>query len=317
MAVPAALSATAERPQRHTQTTSKWEGLALGATTAISWTDATFNPWWGCERVSAGCQKCYAEAFAKRTGNIVWGKNADRRHFGDKHWAEPVRWNTKAESAGIPQRVFCASMADVFEDRRDLDADRTRLFALIEVTPWLHWQLLTKRPENVVSLIPAHWLGEWPLNCWMGTTVEDDQRAVERVPILRTIPAPIRFLSAEPLLGPLPSLDLTGIDWLIVGGESGPNARPMQEQWARDLADLCAHDVPCSCMEVGYYESHEADGSTTSCERCSNSGSVPVAFYLKQAGSVLGRVWGCADRAGSDIDGFPPGLRIRQYPLQP
>ena len=107
----------------------------MGETTAIGWTDHTFNPWWGCERVSPGCQHCYAERFAKRTGNDVWGRTAPRRFFGPKHWAEPERWNAAALRDGLPAFVFCASMADVFEDRRDLDGERARLFELIERTP--------------------------------------------------------------------------------------------------------------------------------------------------------------------------------------
>src|SRR5687767_5237522 len=121
----------------------------MGGSTAIAWTDHTFNPWWGCERVSPGCQNCYAETFAKRTGNLVWGKNADRRRFADKHWNEPLKWNRLAATEGRQAFVFCASMADVFEYRSDHHDDRLRLWALIEATPNLTWQLLTKRPENV------------------------------------------------------------------------------------------------------------------------------------------------------------------------
>lgn len=119
----------------------------MGAATEIAWTDATFNPWWGCVRVSPGCENCYAESFAKRTGNAVWGVQAPRRFFPDKHWSEPRKWNAAAEKAGIRKRVFCASMADAFERREELDPWRAKLFALIEETPWLDWQLLTKRPE--------------------------------------------------------------------------------------------------------------------------------------------------------------------------
>jgi len=126
----------------------------VGTSTAIGWTDHTFNPWWGCERVSPGCQHCYAETFAKRTGNAVWGKAAPRRFFGPKHWAEPVKWNAAAAARGVPELVFCASMADVFEPRDDLNAERARLFELIEQTPFLIWQLLTKRPEAVTELAP-------------------------------------------------------------------------------------------------------------------------------------------------------------------
>lgn len=234
-----------------------------------------FNPWWGCSRVSPACQHCYAETFAHRYGHDIWGKDSDRRFFGDKHWNEPLRWNRKAEADGVRRRVFCASMADVFEARADLDEHRARLWELIAATPWLDWLLLTKRPASVHALAPARWFVEpgnllceacggsaslplgttcneheprmtgWPDNVWIGTTVEDQQRADERLPLLRSIPARIRFLSCEPLLGPL-DLDLTGISWVIVGGESGPGARPMDPQWVRDLRDRCA----CHCDDV-------------------------------------------------------------------
>lgn len=245
----------------------------MGEQTAISWTDHTFNPWWGCTRVSPGCLHCYAEAFAKRTGHDVWGKGGERRFFGDKHWAEPLRWNAKAEAEGVRRRVFCASMADVFEDREDLHEDRQRLLAeLIPETPWLDWQLLTKRPENVLAMVPEDWLygveewsGIWPHNVWIGTTVEDQQRAAERIPHLLAIPAKVRFLSCEPLLGevrlarwlweveppeaPRPS---GIIQWVIVGGESGPKHRPMDLRHARILQRECqSADVPFFFKQVG------------------------------------------------------------------
>jgi protein gp37 len=226
----------------------------MGAVTEIAWTDATFNPWWGCQRVSPGCQFCYAETFAKRTGNDVWGKESPRRFFGDKHWNEPLRWDRRAAEDGVRRRVFCASMADVFEDRRDLDPPRERLWDLIESTPNLDWQLLTKRPQNVVRL--ARWgTREWPANVWLGTTVEDQQRAEERIPHLKRIPARVRFLSCEPLLGPVyirPWLPLGGIHWVIVGGESGPKHRPMNLDYARALREQCAFGhVPFFFKQVG------------------------------------------------------------------
>lgn len=210
----------------------------MGVTTAIAWTDHTFNPWWGCERVSPGCQHCYAEAFAKRTGHAVWGKTSERRMFGDKHWAQPLRWNAAAEAAGTSAKVFCASMADVFEDRSDVDEARWDLFELVARTTHLTWQLLTKRPQNVASMAPAEWFDAWPPNVWIGTTVEDQQRADERIPHLADIPAAVRFLSCEPLLGPvnlINGLRINAVDWLICGGESGAGHRPMNIDDARSL----------------------------------------------------------------------------------
>jgi protein gp37 len=226
----------------------------MGASTAISWTDHTFNPWWGCERVSPGCQHCYAETFAKRTGNAVWGKNADRRRFGEKHWNEPSKWNKQALADGERHLVFCASMADVFEDRADHEEDRWRLWRLIIATPHLTWQLLTKRPENVAHMVPVDWMhGRWPNNAWIGTTVEDQQRANERIPLLTALPAPVRFLSCEPLLGPVvldPSVNFP--DWVICGGESGPGHRLLDVDHARSLRDQCeSYGIPFFFKQVG------------------------------------------------------------------
>lgn len=173
----------------------------MGDSTAIAWTDHTFNPWLGCERVSPACQHCYAEAWAKRSGLVEWGRNAERRVTSPANWRKPLAWNAAAEAAGRPALVFCASLADVFEDRPELVEPRARLFDLIEATPHLIWQLLTKRPQHVVDMVPGPWLrGLWPENVWIGTTVEDQQRAVERIPRLLEVPAPVRFLSCEPLL---------------------------------------------------------------------------------------------------------------------
>ena len=146
----------------------------MGKNSSIEWTDHTFNPWWGCVRVSPGCQNCYAETWAKRVGADVWGAGADRRFFGEKHWQEPVKWNRTASESSPRKRVFCASMADVFELRTDLDTARQQLWKLIIETSNLDWLLLTKRPENIRSMAP--WT-VWPDNVWIGTTVEDQPRA--------------------------------------------------------------------------------------------------------------------------------------------
>lgn len=204
----------------------------MGKDTAIAWTDHTFNPWWGCAKVSEGCSRCYAESFDKRVGGAHWGVSAPRRFFGVKHWAEPLRWHVEAVREGRRARVFCASMADVFEDRPDLDHERTRLWSLIRDTPGLDWLLLTKRPENIARLLPALWGEGWP-NVWLGTTVEHAD-TMGRLDHLRDVPAAVRFVSAEPLIGPW-SRNLDGIDWVIVGGESGPRPRPMDVEWARAL----------------------------------------------------------------------------------
>jgi protein gp37 len=212
--------------------------------TAIQWTDATFNPWWGCERVSPACAHCYADTLARRYGHSLWDGDSPRRFLSENHWRQPLRWNARAAERGAPIRVFCASMADVFEDRDELVPWRERLWELIEQTPMLHWQLLTKRPENVETMVP--WASEWPENVWIGTSVENS-RHTYRATALLDLPAAVRFISAEPLLGSLflngkPNrrpLQLVGIDWVIAGGESGPRHRPVSIDWLRELRDAC------------------------------------------------------------------------------
>jgi len=128
-------------------------------------------------------------------------------------------------------------MADVFENNRALDSEREKLWSLISETPWLHWQLLTKRPENVLTMVP--WQEQWPSNVWLGTSAENQDAADTRVAHLQRVPAAVRFLSCEPLIGPITELDLTGIHWLIAGGESGARHRPMDGAWVRSLRDRC------------------------------------------------------------------------------
>ena len=297
----------------------------MGEKTGISWTDHTFNPWWGCARVSPGCEHCYAETFAKRVGHSkggsklpLWGVDAERRPASAASWAELVKWNAKAKRDGGRRRVFVASMADVFEVAPErnasanlvMDAGRKRLWSAIEDAPRLDFQLLTKRPENVKALVP--W-SSWPKNVWLGVTAEDQARADERIPVLLEIPARVRFVSAEPLLeelnlsryvfdreasirkvmrGPAAlnydqadSVITSAIDWVIVGGESGPGARPFALEWARALV-----------------------------EQCSAAG---VACFVKQMGSrptwTGGRV-DLRDPKGGDPLEWPEALRVRQFP---
>ncbi|QYY34817.1 phage Gp37/Gp68 family protein [Ruficoccus sp. ZRK36] len=207
----------------------------------IEWTHHTFNPWWGCIKVSPACNNCYAEAWAKRVGSKVWGPKAPRRFFSDAHWKEPLKWNREAEITGKRYRVFCASMADVFERKAELRADRERLWDIIAQTPQLDWLMLTKRPQNIKSMAP--WDdNSWPLNVWMGTTVENQHWVDKRVPFLAQSGARIKFLSCEPLLGHIDLSDWmkhNQIDWVIAGGESGAKSRPMSPQWVRSLRDQC------------------------------------------------------------------------------
>jgi len=209
----------------------------MGENTKIEWAHNTFNPWWGCTKVSPACDHCYAESFSKRTGFKIWGKDAERRFFSDKHWREPLAWNAEAAKTGERQRVFCASMADVMEEREDLIPVRQRLYDLIEATPNLDWLLLTKRPQNFRKMLRL------PVarNIWPMTTVESPE-FLWRIDALKTVPdTEILGLSIEPLLAPLPTLGeyLDGISWVIVGGESGHGARPMHLDWVREIRDIC------------------------------------------------------------------------------
>lgn len=234
----------------------------MGKNSAIEWTDHTFNPWWGCERVSPACDNCYAETWAHRLGKDLWGKDAPRRFFGDGHWREPLLWNGHAEREGKRRRVFCASMADVFEHREDLGEQRERLWPLIEKTPMLDWLLLTKRPANARTIAP--WGNDWPSNVWLGTTAENQQWYDTRAKHLDAVPARIVFMSFEPLLGPITLRDHR-LDWAIVGGESGARARAMEPGWALSLRDQCvARGIPFHFKQWGEYRMGEMLGKKKS-----------------------------------------------------
>jgi protein gp37 len=215
--------------------------VRVGTETGIAWTDHTFNIAWGCTKVSPGCAHCYAEDLSTRYGHGVWGPNKPRRTFGPKHWGEPIAWNRAAAKA-CPERrrVFCSSMCDIFEDHPTIAEELLKLWPLIRETPWLDWQLLTKRAERIVECLPADWGGGYP-NVWLGVSIET--REYEwRVQALREAAARIRFVSYEPALGPLAGIDLSGVDWLIYGGESGAEFRRDEEQWARDIREQCRRE---------------------------------------------------------------------------
>ncbi len=246
----------------------------MGEQSKIEWTDHTFNPWWGCVKVSPACDNCYAERDAARymPGVALWGVGTLRRTFGQAHWAEPIKWNKQAAAAGVRRRVFCASMADVF-DKEAPTAERQRLWGVIENTPSLDWLLLTKRVGNVKNMLPLSWLQSPRPNVWLGISVVNQAEAMRDVPKLLEIPAAVRFLSCEPLLELLAldevfglTAEMTGCctdedcewcagtnermqgprpDWIIVGGESGPNARPMAKSWVDRIHEFCIdYEVP-------------------------------------------------------------------------
>lgn len=204
----------------------------------IEWTDHTFSPWHGCVKVSPGCQNCYALALDRRFGRAVWGpaKTTPRMEMSAAYWKQPIRWNDAARKAGKRARVFCASMADVFEDHPQLPPIRARLWDLIRATPMLDWLLLTKRPENMYEMLPSEWRQAPRSNVWLGTSCEDQRRFDERIAPLLSTPAAVHFLSCEPLLGPI-NIGRCRPSWIIAGGESGPGARPADPNWFRSLRD--------------------------------------------------------------------------------
>lgn len=250
----------------------------MAENTKIEWCDHTFNPWEGCTKVGPGCDNCYAETRnARFAGGLApnWGPGAPRRRTSIANWRKPLVWNAAhAEffaQHGRRQRVFCASLADVFDNEADPQWRRD-LFDLIELTPNLDWLLLTKRIGNVVRMLPSH---DWAMrpNVWLGATIVNQAEADRDIPKLLALPARVRFLSMEPLLGPVdltridigghseiyplngttgcedddgnPMPDVPALDWVIVGGESGPGARPMHLHWVRNLRDQCvAAGVP-------------------------------------------------------------------------
>jgi protein gp37 len=217
----------------------------------IEWTDSTFNPWVGCTKIAraggapSACDFCYAEGWAKRSGMVKWGNNP-RRRTTPNYWRNPLSWNAKASEFqrvhGRRQRVFCASLADVFDNQVDRRW-RADLFALIKQCGELDWQLLTKRPQNIRKMLPPDWGDGYP-NVWLGTTTEDAKAYHERATHLLKVPAVVRFVSYEPALGPLGPLAIDGRapDWVILGGESGVRAdkiRRTDPQWVRDAIAEC------------------------------------------------------------------------------
>lgn len=204
----------------------------MAETTVIAWTDKTWNPWRGCDKVSPGCAHCYMFTAQERYGKdpaVV---------TRTKTWGDPLKWQREAEAKGVTYRVFTCSWSDWFHE--DADAWRDDAWAVIRKCPNLIFQILTKRSGRILSNLPADWRDGYP-NVWLGVSIEND-RFVYRADDLRCVPARVRFISAEPLLGSLPSLDLDDIHWLIVGGESGPGYRPMDVAWVRELRDYAKRE---------------------------------------------------------------------------
>lgn len=259
----------------------------MGQNSGIEWTDHTFNPWIGCTKVSPGCEHCYAETYAKRYGKDVWRTGKPRQLTSDHNWNEQLRWNASARKAGTRSRVFCASLADMF-DNEIAPKWRARLWSLIGATPHLDWLLLTKRVGNIAKMLPQDW-GQGYANVWLGISVVNQEEADRDIPKLLDISARVRFLSVEPMIGPIDLVPLrvrhegqhasiyplTGvfqipsshynvmhprIHWVIVGGESGPGARPINPHWVRMLQNQCATErVPFFFKQWGeWMESGDA-----------------------------------------------------------
>lgn len=215
----------------------------MGKDTKIEWCHSVFNALWGCLKISAECENCYAEKWSARWGNDVWGpaKTTARKTFGEKHWNEPLKWNKESVNNNERKRVFCGSMCDIFEEHPTWDTERPKLWDLIDKTPNLDWLLLTKRPENIIRMIPDDWKLKKRHNVWFGTSVgvNATKWRIDELKKARDY-AEILFLSCEPLLEEISIKDqLNGIDWVIAGGESGTKKRPFDADWARVLRDEC------------------------------------------------------------------------------
>ena len=292
----------------------------MGENSKIEWTDHTFNPWVGCTKISPGCDHCYAEGWAKRSGLVTWG--GERRRTSAAYWRQPAKWNAEAQRDGVRRRVFCASLADVFDNEVPPEW-RTDLFRLIYATPHLSWLLLTKRIGNVPSALRVLGDNSLPPNVWLGITVVNQEEAERDIPKLLHVPATIRFLSCEPLLGAIDfdhewlesetfghasdchndlcalngdefSCDghiyrQDAIDWIIVGGESGAGARPFVLEYGKEIVRQCQNaGVPVFVKQVG---------------------SRPVNREGERCAHIL-------DRKGKVMEEWPEELRVREFPMR-
>ena len=256
----------------------------MAETTGIAWTDSTFNPWIGCTKVGPGCDHCYAEALDKRHrwgGATHWGSGVPRQRTSAANWKKPMAWNRAREKDGKTHRVFCASLADVFDN--DVPKEwRDDLFDLIASTPALTWLLLTKRIGNAAKMLPWPWTtGKYAMkNVWIGATIVNQEEADRDLPKLVSTPAAVRFVSYEPALGPVDWTKFPGIDWIIVGGEStqGSPARGMSLWWVDETIK--------QAREIG------------------------AAPFVKQLGSAVR----LKDRAGADPAEWPPRYRVQEFP---
>lgn len=243
------------------------------AKSSIEWTESTWNPVTGCTKISSGCKYCYAERMAIRLQAMGQSnyRNGFKVTLHERQLEAPLRWKK-------PQRIFVNSMSDLFHDAVPLPFIQ-KIFEVMRRAYWHQFQVLTKRSQRLADCAPELY---WPSNVWMGVSVEN-QDYTFRIDHLRRTGANVKFLSLEPLIGPLPNLNLRGIDWVIVGGESGPKSRPMKESWVLDIRDQCDR--------------------------------ARVPLFFKQTGRALSRELGLKSMKGSDPEELPEQFRIRQYPI--
>jgi protein gp37 len=297
--------------------------------TKIQWARWTFNMWRGCVEVSPGCDHCYARELSKRNPAIfgTWGVDGERVIAAESYWRMPLKWDRdtakdrrQAHVDGQPfyrPRVFCASLADWLEQRRELVAPRERLASTIEATEELDWLLLTKRPQLFAKLCPERWRRHGqpdgiPDNVWFGFTAEDDERLRLRTHWAVQVHARVIFISAEPLLGPLPWLEQALCDimaagaepWVIVGGESGGGARPFAIEWCREIVQTCRRlGVPVFVKQLGVWPMEGWE-----------YGVPPL--QLKQAGRKVFPFLNLVDaKHGGDISEFPEDVQVREVPI--
>ncbi len=295
----------------------------MGENSAIEWTDHTFNPWWGCSHAgSPGCDNCYAKDQAERFGFDCWGRGKARRLLSEKNWEEPYRWNRAVHRGewekGKRTIVFCGSMCD-YLDPEAPEHLRTKLFEVIETTPYLFWMLLTKRPERMREYLPGLWLSHGcPPHVALGVTAENQEMANKRIPELLGISARYHFASHEPAMGPIKyapwwlKIEHEGqwlnvvecghhpesqhLNLIITGGESGKGARPMHPDWAREDRDQCkAADIKFCFKQWGEWGWYQGGYPDQKLPRTFVKGPFHawmVRVGKKHAGRVLdGRIW--------------------------